>query len=614
MEEKKQLKVIVHNNTNSSYDRDAQRVILDYFKHINESGHKKFYEFLKKTGQNNSNYETVFYLNQEYHPKHTDKFYSNKIQYRANVFDAYMDALNSDDESPSFIRIYVKDGIKGLVAVTEFDIYNDFYGDKYDERGYLKDEIKQGAVEQLKRYLLVEEKFENGGEIEKSEIEQKIEQRIKERQSGKEFKDTGVVSYTRKYSAAYDIITSADLSKIETDNVTAYKLIEKSKIWIPYNVETLKSQGNSSGAAYLKVKAREALSARPIDTKLGREVYVKNIEKLIGLLEPCKTVHEVQDVLGKFVELDSFDFIDLSHLKTANYTYTKDVGNLKNHYRNDVLKYFEDIFGKRFYTFCRFNSDASKKVLVEANLYQAFTKQMRDALVSKRTSDLSGRLEVFEKVLPLITNDAEKNKEIVKEIDGNYYDFNYSGYHLNEYYNRRIDAYKKQLEDVEAGLSKAFTVREDDWSWSGAKEKKEKVEVDELDKIAKEPLTIMQKYGIEDWRKSAKRLPLAYIKRTGGLDVNEISTKEIQDKFGFRNVIFGNYVNDKESKEHSRHFIGAMLDLHEMMNLNVKQINEIGGLDINFGSTGCGAFSLAMACYFPSTKAINLTKKEGMEV
>lgn len=447
--------------------------------------------------------------------------------------------------------------------------------------------------------------------IKKSEIEQKIEDRIKYRQKSKEFKDTSVVGYTRKYSAAYDIITSSDLSKIEMDNITAYKLIEKPKIWLPYNIENLKLQGNSSGVAYLKVKAREALSARPIDTKLGREVYVKNIEKLIGLLEPCKTVREVQDVLGKFVDLDSFDFIDLSHLKTANYTYTKDVGNLKTHYRNDVLKYFEDIFGKRFYTFCRFNSDASKKVLVEANLYQAFTQQMRDMLVSKRTNELAGRLDVFEKILPLITNDAERNKQIVKEIDEHYYDFNYSGYHLNEYYTRRIDTYKKQLADVDAGLSKAFTVREDDWSWSGTKEKKEKAEVDELDKIAKEPLTIMQKYGIEDWRKSAKRLPLAYIKRTGGLDVNEISTKEIQDKFGFRNVIFGNYVNDKESKEHSRHFIGAMLDLHEMMNLNVKQINEIGGLDINFGSTGCGAFSLAMACYFPSTKAINLTKKKG---
>lgn len=450
--------------------------------------------------------------------------------------------------------------------------------------------------------------------IEKSEIEQKIEQRIKERQRGKEFQDTGVVGYTRKYSAAYDIITSADLSKIETDNVTAYKLIEKSKIWIPYNVETLKSQGNSSGAAYLKVKAREALSARPIDTKLGREVYVKNIEKLIAILDGCKNVSEVQDALGKFVNLDNFDFIDLSHLRQASYpSYapSNSEGNFKNHYKADVLKYFEDIFGKRFYSFCRFTSDAARKAVVEANLYQAFTQQMRDILVKKRTAELSGRLEVYEKVLPLITNDDARNKEIVKSIDENYYDYNYSGRYLNEYYTRRIETYKKQLEDVDSGLSKAFTVREDDWSWSGIKEKKEKTEVDALDKVAKEPLTIMQKYGIEDWKKNAKRQPLAYIKRTGGLDVNEISTKEIQDKFGYRNVIFGNYVNDKESKEHSRHFIGAMLDLHEMMNLNVKQINEIGGLDINFGSTGCGAFSLAMACYYPSTKAINLTKKKG---
>lgn len=476
------------------------------------------------------------------------------------------------------------------------------------------DAITELALKQGKEMDEKIAKMEDGGNIEKSEIEQKIEDRIKERQKGKEFKDTGVVGYTRKYSAAYDIITSADLSKIETDNVTAYKLIEKSKIWLPYNVETLKSQGNSSGAAYLKVKAREALSARPIDTKLGREVYVKNIEKLIVTLDSCKNVSEVQDALGKFVNLENFDFIDLSHLRQASYpSYapSNSEGNFKNHYKADVLKYFEDIFGKRFYSFCRFTSDAARKVVVEANLYQAFTQEMRNILVSKTASDISKRLEVFEKVLPLITNDIDRNKEIVKSIDENYYDYNYNGSYLNDYYSKRIDSYKKRLQDVDAGISKAFTVREEDWSWSGIKEKKEKVEVDALDKVAKEPLTIMQKYGIEDWRKSAKRLPLAYIKRTGGLDVNEISTKEIQDKFGFRNVIFGNYVNDKESKEHSRHFIGAMLDLHEMMNLNVKQINEIGGLDINFGSTGCGAFSLAMACYFPSTKAINLTKKKG---
>ncbi|MEK6880579.1 MAG: hypothetical protein AABY22_13260, partial [Nanoarchaeota archaeon] len=207
--------------------------------------------------------------------------------------------------------------------------------------------------------------------------------------------------------------------------------------------------------------------------------------------------------------------------------------------------------------------------------------------------------------------------ENINELDENYVGVSYGKDYVIDYYKIRFDSYKKQLQNLDKDLNSIFNVREDDWSWSGEKQKKEKErdekkeDVDALDKVAKEPVSIMEQYGIEDWRKSAKRQPLAYIKRTGGLDVSDISTKEIQDKFGFRNVIFGNYVNDKESKEHSRHFIGAMLDLHEIMNLNVKQINEIGGLDINFGSTGCGAFSLAMACYFPANKAINLTKKTG---
>lgn len=447
--------------------------------------------------------------------------------------------------------------------------------------------------------------------IEKSEIEQKIEKRIKERQQGKEFQDTGVVSYTRKYSAAYDIITSADLSKIETDNVTAYKLIEKSKIWLPYNVENLKSQGNSSGAAYLKVKAREALSARPIDTKLGREVYVKNIEKLIVTLDNCKTVLEVKNALESFVNLETFDFIDASHLKPSNNLQTSYLGNFKNYSKQDVIKYFEDIFGKRFYAFCRFTSESARKIFIEANLYSAFTIEERQSVISARQSDLNKRIKIVESILPLITDDEIENKSIVNDLDKSFGVYNYSKDFLQSYYTDKLESYKKILLNLEPNLNKLYTVREDDWSWSVAKDKKEKVEVSDIDKVAKEPISIMQKYGIEDWKSKAKRLPLAYIKRTGGLDVNEISTKEIQDKFGFRNVIFGNYVNDKESKEHSRHFIGAMLDLHEIMNLDVKQINEIGGLDINFGSTGCGAFSLAMACYFPASKAINLTKKTG---
>ncbi len=36
--------VIVHNNTNSAYDRDAQAIIMQYLKNLNDSGRTKIFE------------------------------------------------------------------------------------------------------------------------------------------------------------------------------------------------------------------------------------------------------------------------------------------------------------------------------------------------------------------------------------------------------------------------------------------------------------------------------------------------------------------------------------------------------------------------------------------
>lgn len=171
------------------------------------------------------------------------------------------------------------------------------------------------------------------------DINKKVSARIREREKGKDYKDTDVVNYTRKYSAAYDIVTSQDLTKIETDNVTAYKLIEKSKIWPLYNNGELKEAGNSSGAAYLKVKLREALSARPLDSKDARETYVKSIEKLRELLEPAKNVSEVTEILKSFVNLDSFDFgVIPSTIRTSSWIQTSHTGNLKSYNSHDIEK------------------------------------------------------------------------------------------------------------------------------------------------------------------------------------------------------------------------------------------------------------------------------------
>lgn len=443
-------------------------------------------------------------------------------------------------------------------------------------------------------------------------VEEKIAKRLQERQRSKEFKDTGVATYTRKYQAAYEIITLADLVDIEKDNVTAYKLIEKSKIWPPYNVNELKAQGNTSGAAYLKVKCREFLSARPLDTKEAREVYVSNIEKLRAALESIKTALDVKQYLETFADLDKMDLGDLSSLPSVSWITSSYTGNLKKYNSRKVEEYFDNIFGKKFYNFCHAKSDSSRVIYAEAFLYESYTQASRDSHVNKRYQISQGELKRYQNLKDKVESSAGTDaviKQLIKESGIPYYEYKYDKAHVLDFLNKYIAYLNNQTKErIISTLPKSYTVREEDWSWFGA-EKKAAAPKDEEGKPRK-PQNIFEKYGIEV-PKVLKRTPLDFIKRTGALEVGDISTKSVLENYGFKNIIYGNYVNDVESKEHTKHILGAMLDMMELCNIDIKGINKLGGLDINIGSTGCGPFSAASACYFASLKAINLTKKRG---
>lgn len=444
-------------------------------------------------------------------------------------------------------------------------------------------------------------------------IEEKIENRLQTRQKGKEFKDTSTVTYTRKYSAAYDIITSANLEDIEKDAVAAYKLIEKSKIWALYNVGELKEQGNSSGAAYLKVKCREFLSAKPLDSPQAREVYVKAIEKLKAGLEPLKTAIEIRTYLAEFANLDTFDFGDISNFRTTSYNYSSYVGNLAKYNNRQVEEYFDDIFGKKFHNFCFFKSDTARTIFGEAVLYTQYTKETRDGVVNSRYESAQSRLNKYQTLYDKVLAEKDATDDTIRKaihesgVDIRGYDYKREPVlkQLSEYVSNLTELTR---ENISKGLNAAYTVREDDWSWSDGKKEKE-AKADEEGK-PRAPQNIFEKYGVEQ-PKVLKSTPLEFVKRTGGLDVGDISTKAVLENFGFRNIIYGNYVNDSESKEHTKHVLGAMLDLTEICNISIKDINKLGGLDVNIGATGCGAFSPAAACYFPSLKAINITKNRG---
>ncbi len=594
----KNIKPNIIPNTASAYDLQAQKYIVTYLKEVTSKKKLNFFEKTKQTPE-----EYIIYALFSTSLNNPDL----QIHLFKDIKSVYQGALNLDLENIHIVKEH-RDSNSYTFDYYTGSLFGDYIGDYYDSSGKLKQEVKDNSMS------LISERFSGSQFSEGGEVVEKITERLQERQKGKEFKDTGTVSYTRKYKAAYDLITSSDLVEIQKDNVTAYRLIEKSKIWPLYNVEELKEQGNTSGAAYLKVKCREFLSSRPIDTPAAREVYVKSIEKLRAGLEPLKNALSVKEYLKDFINLDKFEFGDLSFMKSVSYTYTSSTGNQAKYSNRDLQKYFDDIFGKKFYNFCKVASESAAKVFSEAFLYEAFTKENRQFAIDERFNKSQDRIKEFTSLLEelnAIGDDTASIKKAIDESGVQYFPYSYTKPQIIEYINKSLKANSENTkEQIEKGLSGIYTVREEDWSWANIKKGDKAAAPKDEEGKPRKPQNIFEKLGIEE-PKVLKRTPLDFIKRTGGLEVGDVSTSAVLQNFGYRNIIYGNYVNDSESKEHTKHLLGAMLDLMEICNISVKDINALGGLDINIGSTGCGSFSPAFACYFPSLKAINITKKTG---
>jgi hypothetical protein len=54
----------------------------------------------------------------------------------------------------------------------------------------------------------------------------------------------------------------------------AYNMVKKDNVWSPIDVQAQKESGVTSGAAFLKVKLREAVPTRPKDERGMRKSYV----------------------------------------------------------------------------------------------------------------------------------------------------------------------------------------------------------------------------------------------------------------------------------------------------------------------------------------------------
>lgn len=133
-----------------------------------------------------------------------------------------------------------------------------------------------------------------------------------------------------------------------------------------------------------------------------------------------------------------------------------------------------------------------------------------------------------------------------------------------------------------------------DWSWLDSEPKTK-------DDAGKETKPKKQSFQLES---------AADIERVGGPEVKINSSKELEQKFGFRGIQSGNWVlKDKSSAEfHMQATAEAMTDMSDVLGIDPKYLGLNGNLALAFGARGKKG---ALAHYEPSSKVINITKMKG---
>jgi hypothetical protein len=403
-------------------------------------------------------------------------------------------------------------------------------------------------------------------------IDEEVEKALQKKQENRQFKDAGKrVHGSRKEMAMYDkLISSSDLNSIEQDEATAIELIKKDKVFPKIDPQAEKENGMDAGCAFLKVKIRQAFPAVPYqNTKEARLKYVEMAEAFIAILRDAVLIEDLKKLFsvatdGSIIEKTDFGMI-----------FGKQLRNL--------------VFVINGYTH---NVGAAKQTLIDARQYSGITKEIAQPLYNNLKAYYDKLTERQQKCIDsakriLSTADMKRHKSEELTFKGGLLTSIQQVEHYVQYVTqvctRFINDYKNEFDK----RKEQFPYKEfkPDWSWAETKK------------------TASSKGSLKP---KIEAVPLAYIKRTGGLLIEEADEQTVIKKLHFKSLTLGNYVKDDEAKEHIRHFVASIVDLCEILDINLS-INE--NLAIAFGAFGRGG--KAMATYYPTRQLINLTKRNG---
>jgi uncharacterized protein YcbK (DUF882 family) len=413
-----------------------------------------------------------------------------------------------------------------------------------------------------------------------------VQKALDDKQKQKEFKDVGErVAGSRKEQAAYQTISFSDLPAIEKDSIKAAKLVIKEKVFPVIDVITERQNGVSAGAVYLKTEIRRACAAKPPNAADKRAGFVKFIGKVSDDLGNCTTITQIEELLASYRQWNELEIIRylVPVVMDTEVTLERASAKFKEHFGrispwSVVSKVIIDLCGKTFYNVLYKGSDAAQETWREARGYEAFSKEESDKLL----------LPYLERVQRDIDRNKLKLAEVIKGeedfLKSQLIKFTNTSRYKNDLpaFQRMLKSYcENQLSKSEAMYQnppKLYLARQDDWSWA-------------------ELPTATRAAGEKSGERQVNQgIPLSFIKRVGGLKMDDkllqiaantdTVSNPITSVFGFKSIQFGNYVKDREAKENIRHFLGAITDLAEALDVDLKQINQIGELSIAFGARG----------------------------
>jgi hypothetical protein len=278
-------------------------------------------------------------------------------------------------------------------------------------------------------------------------------------------------------------------------------------------------------------------------------------------------------------------------------------------------------------------SESAAKAIFQANEYDQLTEEQAQILIQKAINPLLDRKAKYEKEYALAAaakdvyefDDLIQSEQIKDYLLHLMFDkskksgarkslrnlYNITQRQTNfakldnledkKYYISRylvtLEMWIKSVNDQIEKIRDKFKPRSEDWSWA-----------------EKEAPTGGQSTKPKKQAIHSKEV-LTHIERKGGLliDKNRLSNIEaINDylsiTFGFRAFEYGASLPDREAKEILFHFLGAMSDISEILNLDFATLNRRCGLSMGFGSRGRGR---AKAHYEPLARIINLTRSNG---